>query len=186
MSEVEKEELKLEKLKIIYEQAGNQHRYFLNWRYFLTVGYFAILGSFIIAVWFCFKEGGSFRKMIFVIPLSFSFLSFFFWLLDRRIRDLYHTCRRVACMVEQEFNLGLKVKEQYACTPCKICKNSDFNNTEGLFFLLCFAHDKHGRKSVTHSSLFNYMYWFMFSLSILLSIVALFIFNIHCVLMCFS
>lgn len=163
------EELKLEKLKIVYEQAGLQHRYFLNWRYFLTVGYFAILGSMVMAFVWCFKEVKELRDYLFWLPVSFSGASLLFLLLDRRIRDLYHTSRKVACMVEQEFNLGLHIKEKFTKIPeCHKCKDY---KAEGMFFALCFARNKHGVRSTTLSSIFDYMYIFFILLSLFLAII---------------
>lgn len=172
--EVELEKIKFEKLKIVYEHASEHHRYFLNWRYYLITGYFVILGSLFIAAYYFFKDSGRIRLLIFMIPLSSSILSFLFLKLEKRVRKLYHECRKVACTIEQEFKLNLHVKQYLSETiPCNHCK--DFRS-EGIFYSLCIAKDNNVK---TFGDLLKYLYGGMTIASFIICVLSLLHFTFH-------
>jgi len=90
-------------------------------------------------------------------------------------------------MIEQEFDLNLTIKDRVLKrikdlkdnTLCIKCVNLEHNSTEGIFYSLCFAHNKHGRKSMTHSKLLDCFYILMLIVYGLLTLLFIFHYNKH-------
>ena len=135
------EELKIEKLKIVYDKVAEHHKYYLTWRQVLLAGYFVIIGMIFYSIYSIIENNSEFQKICFIVILSIAFISWLFLELDKRNRDLYHICQRVGSKIESEFfeNLDPKIKDNF-----------------GLFFTL----DKSQENSsyYTHSKLIDILY----------------------------
>lgn len=150
------EDQEFKKMKMVYDKASEQHKYFLSWRQFLLGGYFAIIGALFYAAYTVFDKNDEYKKWTFVIVSSISFLSWLFLELDKRNRDLYHVCQRVASTIEQEL-FSSKLKE-------------DSKDNVGLFYTLDNSSKHNDSSCWTHSELIDILYEAIILVTILLSI----------------
>jgi hypothetical protein len=87
--------------KLVYDHCVELHRYFLTWRHQLLAGYLATLAGLGIAYSWTYSTTNNARRLGWVICGLGAFLTFIFWLLDYRNRDLYHACQQVASDIEE-------------------------------------------------------------------------------------
>lgn len=92
-----------EKLKLLYEKNAEQFKYFLTWRQLMLAGYFAIIAALSLAFrWALQKQ----VLVLFAFPLAGAWVSFLFWALDNRNRELYKLASNVGDKIEER--MGLK------------------------------------------------------------------------------
>lgn len=77
--------------RVVYEEIGRVHRYFLNWRYGLLAGHITIIGTHAVAyAWLAsHASGGIYKGVVFVSAILVTLL---FWGFETRTRDLYRAC----------------------------------------------------------------------------------------------
>ena len=97
--------------KDIYEEIGRNYRFFLNWRYLLIAGYIVSIG-FITKIYFKHELNDCMTLLMILISIV---ITIFIWLLEIRVRDLYHYCTQ--CGEEIEYllfinhnNIGIYTK----------------------------------------------------------------------------
>ncbi len=160
------EDQEFESLKMVYENAAEQHRYFISWRQFLLAGYFAIIGILFYSAYTIFGKSEFYQKFTFVIILCISVISKFFLFLERRNKKLYQECQNVSSKIEEKLFNG---------------EVSNF----GLFYNLVKSSkkkDNNDKDTWTHSQIIDWFYNIIFFLTIVLTLF-LFLFitlGIHC------
>jgi hypothetical protein len=76
---------------MVYAHCVDMHKYFLTWRERLLAGYATMLAALAIADSWAYNESSTyFSRAICIVGIVMTFI---FWLLDRRTRDLYRTCK---------------------------------------------------------------------------------------------
>ena len=93
----------LEKLKLLYEKNAEQFKFFLTWRQLMLAGYFAIVAALSLAFKWALENQ---VLALFVFPLAGAWVSFLFWALDNRNRELYKLASDVGNKIEER--MGLK------------------------------------------------------------------------------
>lgn len=91
---------KLEILKLLYEKAVEQQKYFLSWRQYLLTGFFTATSLMYYASFVLFEKGCSYYTFASWVLMIHSLLSFCFYLLERRNIVLYKECMKVAKSIE--------------------------------------------------------------------------------------
>ncbi len=115
------------KLQTLYEEAGRQHRFFLNWRYGIFAGYLAIS---MLLYQEILKSGINNDCWLATVGV---FISIIFFLLHLRTTVLYRKCQDTACEIEKEI-----IKE-------------DTNNSSNGIFSNILCSEILGRKDVDAS-----------------------------------
>jgi hypothetical protein len=81
----------------IYEEIGANYRYFASWRHKAVVGVFVVLGA---AVSLCISAKKEAPELMWLIPAIASPVGILLWIIDLRIRDLYHAAIRAGKALE--------------------------------------------------------------------------------------
>ena len=81
----------------IYEEIGNNYRFFLCWRHAAFAGNLIVLGAILSFSVSAFKDA---KELMWFIPLIASPVGFLLWVIDVRNRSLYHTANRVGKELE--------------------------------------------------------------------------------------
>jgi hypothetical protein len=88
--------------KDIYDEIGTNYRYFLNWRHALFAGYLVILFTLANAYsWLTENDSAN----VWIIYLVGLLITFCFWGLEYRVRDLYQACTKAGCEMERAVNM---------------------------------------------------------------------------------
>ena len=90
----------------IYKEIGTNYRFFLNWRHGLLAGYLAVLAALSLGFSWIYTSAHYLLWIIFAIGIIISFL---FWALEYRNRDLYRTCMNVGEKCESFFQYDIKM-----------------------------------------------------------------------------
>lgn len=95
-----------EEIKIVYDQCGTMHRYFLDWRYKLLAGYVAIISAigYFIFTWVQKPSNYSFTLYLFVCLIGV-IISLIFALLSHRLTKLIWKCQNVAYLTENQMKI---------------------------------------------------------------------------------
>lgn len=81
----------------IYEEIGNNYRFFLRWRHAAFAGNLIMLGAILSFSVSAFKDA---KELMWLIPLIASPVGFLLWIIDVRNRSLYHTANRAGKELE--------------------------------------------------------------------------------------
>lgn len=81
----------------IYEEAGNNYRFFLRWRHAAVAGNMVVLGAILSFSISAFKDA---KELMWIIPLLGSPVGLLLWIIDVRNRNLYHTANRAGKEIE--------------------------------------------------------------------------------------
>lgn len=84
----------------IYEEVGRNYRFFLNWRHLAFAGYLAVLYT-IISLTIAFIN--NLPSIAWFVPAFSSLIGITFWLIDKRIQDLYHDATEAGTNLEGEY-----------------------------------------------------------------------------------
>jgi hypothetical protein len=87
-----------------YREIGENYRYFLAWRERLFAGYLAVLAALALAFVSAGQlpqAGAATLPMRVVMPLIAILISWIFWMLEFRNRDLFHCCQNAGRLVEK-------------------------------------------------------------------------------------
>jgi hypothetical protein len=76
-------------LKDVYIEIGVNYRYFLTWRQRIFAGYLAILGALSVAGGWMLKDA---PHLLWLFAVAGLLLTFVFWIIERRNRELYGVC----------------------------------------------------------------------------------------------
>jgi len=83
----------------IYEEVGNNYRFFLKWRHAAFAGNLIVLGAILSFSVSAFKDA---KELMWVIPLVASPVGFLLWIIDKRNRSLYHAANRAGKEIEEK------------------------------------------------------------------------------------
>ena len=81
----------------IYEEVGNNYRFFLRWRQAACAGNVIVLGAILSLSVSTFKEA---KELMWIIPLLASPVGLLLWIIDVRTRSLYHVANRAGQEIE--------------------------------------------------------------------------------------
>ena len=93
----------LERIKIIYEQNGLLHRYFLDWRYKLIAGYIVIVSAigYFLITWL--QKPENYSKLEYIILCSIGItVTIIFCFIHNRITELIWICQNTAYLNEKD------------------------------------------------------------------------------------
>ena len=82
----------------IYEEVGNNYRFFLKWRHAALAGNMIVIGAILSFSITAFKDA---KAMMWLIPLIGSPVGLLLWIIDVRNRSLYHTANRAGKEIEE-------------------------------------------------------------------------------------
>ena len=82
----------------IYEEIGNNYRFFLRWRHAAFAGNIIVLGAILSFSVSAFKDA---KELMWIIPLAASPVGFLLWIIDKRNRSLYHVANRAGKEIEE-------------------------------------------------------------------------------------
>jgi hypothetical protein len=106
----------------IYEEIGNNYRFFLNWRYGIVVAIVAVF-YFGINLYINFIEKQI--ELYNYVLIGALLIILFLWICELRIRDLYHIAQKEGAKLESEYG----IYKEYACDKgflklheSKLCK----------------------------------------------------------------
>lgn len=91
-------------LTTIYQQAFEQHRYYITWRERLTAGFLAVLTGLVIALGWLSDKG--LPEYYYIVFLAGMFVSYGFYQMDLRNLSLTHACQNVAATIEEKWGLN--------------------------------------------------------------------------------
>ena len=110
----------------MYDEIGRNYRFFLNWRYVLLAGFFVSLGFFskaLLQAYDCnsIQYQDQLRtKVVIILYIAILVFTIFFFLLEKRNRDLYHYCTQQGEAFEQNQNIeGIYTKLNASLTDSK-------------------------------------------------------------------
>ncbi|MDR2950982.1 MAG: hypothetical protein LBV71_17490 [Prevotella sp.] len=91
---------RIENLKMLYKQACEHHKYYLNWRQISFAGYVVAI-YFLLRLFFEMFDSG---KIIFSISilLIITAISILFYFIDKRIKELFGACSEVMRKIEEK------------------------------------------------------------------------------------
>ena len=81
----------------IYEEIGNNYRFFLRWRHAAFAGNLIVLGATLSFSVSAFKDA---KELMWIIPLLASPVGLLLWIIDVRNRSLYHVANRAGKEIE--------------------------------------------------------------------------------------
>lgn len=81
----------------IYEEVGNNYRFFLRWRHAALAGNMVVLGAVLSFSISAYKDA---KELMWIIPLLASPMGLLLWVIDVRTRSLYHTANRAGKEIE--------------------------------------------------------------------------------------
>ncbi len=81
----------------IYEEVGNNYRFFLRWRHAALAGNMIVLGAILSFSISAFKDA---KELMWIIPLLASPIGLLLWVIDVRNRSLYHAANRAGKEIE--------------------------------------------------------------------------------------
>ena len=81
----------------IYEEVGNNYRFFLRWRHAALAGNMIVLGAILSFSVSAFKDA---KELMWIIPLLASPMGILLWIIDVRNRSLYHAANRAGKEIE--------------------------------------------------------------------------------------
>jgi hypothetical protein len=81
----------------IYEEIGNNYRFFLKWRHAAFAGNMIVLGAILSFSVSAFKDA---KELMWIIPLVASPVGLLLWIIDKRNRSLYHIVNRAGKEIE--------------------------------------------------------------------------------------
>jgi hypothetical protein len=150
------EQLKFEKLKLVYDKVAEHHKHYLLWRQHLLAGFLAVISILFYVSYFFYDKGLIFRKIIFLVFIVAALVALFFLQLEKRNRDLYHVCQRVGKRIESELFTDL---------------NPEVKDNTGLFFTLDNSYKN--TQNWTHAKTVDTLYITVGIISIILALVCL-------------
>ena len=86
----------------IYEEIGNNYRFFLRWRHAAFAGNLIVLGAILSFSVSAFKDA---KELMWIIPLLASPVGILLWIIDVRNRSLYHVANRAGKEIEDSEGL---------------------------------------------------------------------------------
>jgi len=101
-----KQELLFEARKLVYQNAGELHRYFLSWRHQLFAGYLAVIAALVVPACWAYNSPTHSRAWIGIIGITSVLFTALFWVLEFRNRQLYRACQNVAQNIERLFGVA--------------------------------------------------------------------------------
>ncbi|POY38981.1 hypothetical protein C3K47_00320 [Solitalea longa] len=102
-----------EKLKLIYENASMQMKFYMSWRQNLLAGYFAVDAGLFYAL-YKIQEDVNFRVYSDKIGYAIAVISCIFFLLDYRNKLLFQKCLEVGAAIENKINETIIInKDEY-------------------------------------------------------------------------
>ena len=81
----------------IYEEIGNNYRFFLRWRHAAFAGNLIVIGAILSFSVAAFKDA---KELMWIIPLIASPVGLLLWIIDVRNRSLYHVANRAGKEIE--------------------------------------------------------------------------------------
>ena len=105
--------------KVVFEEAGRAHRYFLNWRHAIVAGYFAILYA-VVSLSIQLKDD---PKFLGVLLICSSPIGVALWIADWRNRQLYYAAVQAARAIEAGEKGGLYARIDESSIKAKEAKD---------------------------------------------------------------
>jgi len=97
---------KIDRNKLVYEQAGVEQRYFLDWRYKLIAGFIVIISSigYFIITWLHKPE--NFSEGFYILTCSIGIIiTIFFAFLNHRVTEILWKYKNVAYLYEKDMGI---------------------------------------------------------------------------------
>jgi hypothetical protein len=85
----------------IYEEIGNNYRFFLRWRHAAFAGNLIVLGAVLSFSTTAYKDA---KDLMWIIPLVASPVGFLLWVIDVRTRSLYHAATHAGKELEGDIS----------------------------------------------------------------------------------
>jgi len=93
-------------IKDVYAEIGLNYRFFLDWRHKILKGYLVTVAGLGSAIsWSLTYGDATIKSFSWILPLIGTVVSFIFWILDYRNRDLYHVCTNTGAKIEEAENI---------------------------------------------------------------------------------
>ncbi len=87
----------------IYEEVGNNYRFFLRWRHAAIAGNMVVIGAILSFSISAFQDA---KELMWIIPLLGAPVGLLLWIIDVRNRSLYHTANRAGKEIEDSVGIS--------------------------------------------------------------------------------